>query len=125
MARNDQYRCKVKRAQPFRGASNDVAQVCNQCNVDFQYLPCAPLLDDGTNTGDSEPGCTSLPEPDKSTEAPQWLVGVEWGKLCPEQKKIVAAFNAAFRKMLVLDFYITMYEAKMMQVLCLGIVLGF
>ena len=24
--RNEQYRCKVKRAHPFRGASNDVAQ---------------------------------------------------------------------------------------------------
>ena len=42
--RNQEFRCMVRREQPFRSTSNDVAQVTNRCNVDFQFLFCAPPL---------------------------------------------------------------------------------
>ena len=42
--RNDRFRCKVKREQPFRSATNDVCQAGNRCNTDFQFLLTAPLL---------------------------------------------------------------------------------
>ena len=42
--RNDRFRCKVKREQPFRSATNDVCQAGNRCNTDFQFLVTAPLL---------------------------------------------------------------------------------
>ena len=40
--RNQEHRCLVKREQPFRSTTNDVCQVCDRCNVDFQFLLCAP-----------------------------------------------------------------------------------
>ena len=42
--RNQEFRCMVRREQPFRSTSNDVAQVTNRWNVDFQFLFCAPPL---------------------------------------------------------------------------------
>ena len=48
--RNQQCRCQVKRLQPFRSASNDVAQVTSRCNVDYQFLACAPAA---VSTGDA------------------------------------------------------------------------
>ena len=42
--RNQEFRCQVMREQPFRSTSNDCAQVANRCNVDFQFLHCAPPL---------------------------------------------------------------------------------
>ena len=42
--RNDRFRCKVKREQPFRSATNDACQASNRCNTDFQFLLTAPLL---------------------------------------------------------------------------------
>ena len=42
--RNQEFRCQVRREQPFRGTTNDVTQATDRCNVDFQFLPCAPPL---------------------------------------------------------------------------------
>ena len=39
------------REQPFRSTSNDVTQATNRCNVDYQFLACAPPLPE--DTGDS------------------------------------------------------------------------
>ena len=41
-ARNQEFRCQVRREQPFRGSTNDVAQVCARCNADDQFLYFAP-----------------------------------------------------------------------------------
>ena len=41
--RNQQYRCQVKREQPFWSTSDDICQVTDRCNVDYQFLFCAPL----------------------------------------------------------------------------------
>ena len=42
--RKQEFRCQVVREQPFRSTTNDVAQSTNRCNVDYQFLPCAPPL---------------------------------------------------------------------------------
>ena len=42
--RNDRFRCKVKREQPFRSATNDVCQAGKRSNIDFHFLLTAPLL---------------------------------------------------------------------------------
>ena len=42
--RNQEFRCQVRREQPFRSTTNDVAQVTDSCNVDYQFLSCAPPL---------------------------------------------------------------------------------
>ena len=51
--RNDRFRCKVKREQPFRSATNDVCQAGDRCNTDFQFLVTAPLLPEDVCEEDS------------------------------------------------------------------------
>ena len=55
--RRQEFRCQVPREQPFRSTSNDVAQVTDRCNVDFQFLICAPPLpsNEGSAGDDVEP----------------------------------------------------------------------
>ena len=50
--RKQEFRCQVVREQLFRSTSNDVTQATARCNVDYQFLPCAPPLppDAGTAT---------------------------------------------------------------------------
>ena len=50
--RKQQFRCQVVREQPFRSTSNDVSQVTDRCNVDYQFLPCAPPLPPDTEDSD-------------------------------------------------------------------------
>ena len=42
--RKQKFRCQVVREQPFRSTSSDVSQATDRCNVDYQFLPCAPPL---------------------------------------------------------------------------------
>ena len=42
--RKQEFRCQVVREQPFRSTSNDVTQATARCNVDYQFLACAPPL---------------------------------------------------------------------------------
>ena len=58
--RNQRCRCQVRRDQPFRSSTNDVCQVSNRCNVDFQFLMCAPVesavvADENQPSGASQP----------------------------------------------------------------------
>jgi len=46
--RKQEFRCQVVREQPFRSTSNDVTQATNRCNVDYQFLACAPPLPEDT-----------------------------------------------------------------------------
>ena len=57
--RNQEFRCQVVREQPFRSTSNDVTQVTDRCNVDYQFLPCAPPLPaDTEDNNDTQLPCT-------------------------------------------------------------------
>ena len=40
--RTQEFRCQVHREQPFRSTTNDATQATDTCNVDFQFLACAP-----------------------------------------------------------------------------------
>ena len=109
--RNDQYRCKVKRGQPFRSATSDVAQACDQCNVDYQFLSCGPILDE---TVPSPPAGVSPPRGPRP-KTPQWLGGVGFDKMSKSMQSIIQCFGAVFRKIHAMDFYITKNQGKMMQ----------
>ncbi len=140
--RNQRCRCQVRRDQPFRSASNDVCQVTNRCNVDFQFLLCAP--DDAAEATETlQPGGDAEPVPAASEPAPRrrltkktapkktsgaikavvlrrcnnggkkWLYGC--GSLQPEDAAVVESFQAAFQKAFSMDFYITKYQGKMME----------
>ena len=68
------------------GTTSDVAQVTDRCNVDFQFLPCAPPLprDDKEPARDSdaaqpavaandEPAATAAP-PRRLQQGPSWTL---------------------------------------------------
>ena len=57
---NQEFRCQVCREQLFRSVSNDVAQATNRCNVDFQFLFCAPPLPAVSNGDATEVGHSVL-----------------------------------------------------------------
>ena len=61
--RNQQFRCQVCREQPFRGTSNDVAQVCSRCNVDYQFLSCAPAWPEGDPGGACQSAASGASQP--------------------------------------------------------------
>ena len=95
-------------------------EATDQCNVDFQYLPCCPILEEdeaAPDSADAFPGGASQPATAKQTAqpAPQWLGGVPWRSLSSARRNLVKAVSSAFRKMHAMDFYITKYQGKMMQ----------
>ena len=51
--RKQQFRYQVVREQPFRSTSNDVSQVTDRCNVDYQFLACVPPLPPEAEDGDA------------------------------------------------------------------------
>ena len=77
--RKQQFRCQVVREQPFRSTSSDVSQVTDRCNVDYQFLPCAPPLPPDTEDSDvvqlAVDSALAMPASDSATtqqgDAPQ------------------------------------------------------
>ena len=139
--RNHQFRCQLKREQPLRSTSNDVCQVTDRCNVDFQFLPCAPVETTDTDNatqlvaGDAtQPACH---EPRKSRRLTKktkdvtkrrvaasrtknemkWLYGCNVSSMGSSDRQLTRSFLAAFRKAYAMDFYITKYQGKMMEAL--------
>ena len=124
--RNDEYRCKVAREQPFRSASNDVGQVSNRCNLDYQFLPCAPkdIAPEETAGGASQLAAAAVASDStvsgasRPAEDHKWLYGTGHKalsrKLCGT---FVESFAAAFQKQYAMDFYITKYQGKQMEAL--------
>ena len=136
--RKQQCRVQVKREQPFRGASNDVCQVCDRSNVDFQFLMCAPAPIEG---GGALPHAAASEDAEEPVERPKrrritkksppltkkpsaafkprnarkWLYGS--GVLRAEDGATVDSFAVAFQKAYAMDFYITKYQGKMMEAL--------
>ena len=47
--RNQEFRCQVLREQPLRGTTTEVSQVTERCNVDYQFLSCAPCDGDSAD----------------------------------------------------------------------------
>jgi hypothetical protein len=129
--RNQEFRCQLKREHPLRSTSNDVCQVTDRCNVDFQFLCCAPPqapdVSDGCelfqHDAPSPPKRRRLtkktkdltkhrpPVPTKSNR-PQWLYGCDVTNV---NRKLLLSFSAAFRKAYSMDFDITKYQGEMME----------
>ena len=69
--RKQQFRCQVVREQPFRSTSSDVSQATDRCNVDYQFLPCAPPLPPDAEDSDATQlvvdSALPLPPPDSAT----------------------------------------------------------
>ncbi len=132
------------REQPFRSTSNDCAQVLDRCNVDFQFLPCAPPLPqkDESNGGAPQPApCTRKTKrrrltkktpgylKENSRHDPSRLSPVyvkqksrdypTWfpcaSQLTESERASVQSFAASFQKAAAMDFYITKYQGKPMQ----------
>ena len=137
--RNQEFRCQLKREHPLRSTSNDVCQVTARCNVDFQFLSCAPpeaaCENDAPQLVPQSDAPQLVPPPVRSRRlnkktkphavfskhrrrrppAPaslQWLYGVDFTKV---DQKLLHMFSAAFRKAYQMDFYITKYQGKMME----------
>ena len=134
--RNQQFRVQVVREQPFRSTTNDVCQVTDRCNVDFQFLPCAPLL---PREEAEEPSVENVPVASapkqkrrrltKKTPDPTWKKRTRMEKLradCPlwvpatlnltkAERSCLRSFAASFQKAAAVDFYITKYQCKPME----------
>jgi hypothetical protein len=50
---NELGRVQVERHTPFRGATTDFGQCASRCNLDFQFMPRAPVLQSLSETMDS------------------------------------------------------------------------
>jgi hypothetical protein len=152
--RNQEFRCQVRREQPFRSTSNDVAQATSWCNVDFQFLFCAPplpatatppasrgVLQPAAVAGADEAAPEPLPKqkkrltkktpdlhrrktPDlyrrpalvrKLGDCPAWFPSA--GTLSIAERVCIKGFAASFQKAAAMDFYITKYQSKPMEIL--------
>ena len=133
--RNQEFRCQVRREQPFRSTSNDCGLVTDRSNIDFQFLPCAPPLPEEAESkcGAPEPApCTrerkrprltkKTPDLTKKTSVyvkkksqgyPTWFPCAS--QLTESERASVRGFAASFQKAAAMDFYITKYQGKPMQ----------
>ena len=140
--RSQHYRCQLKREHPLRSTSNDICQVTDRCNVDYQFLGCAPVhcSDDSGAFQPAPPmGLTGGKRLTKKTK-PAPPMGLTGGKRLTKKTKItkkyrtgtcekwlygcntknvdaklLLSFTCAFRKAYSMDFYITKYQGKMME----------
>jgi len=134
--RNQEFRCQVLREQPFRSTTTDVSQATERCNVDFQFLACAPR--DGAAADlpiESAPASSGAPQPAvqlrlrektsvtrsvrkpafiKRPQRPAWFPGI-FRALSAKERACVVSFAAAFRKAAAMDFYTTKYQGKPME----------
>ena len=123
--RNQQFRCQLKRETPLRSTSNDVCQVTDRCNVDFQCLVCVPALENDAPQlvpGESAPRKRLFKKTKDITKSHgstyKGQRGVKWLYACNTSQfdvKLLNSFSAAFRKAYAMDFYITKYQGKMME----------
>ena len=133
--RNQQFRCQLRREHPFRSTSNDVAQVSDRANVDFQFLSCAPPAPpDAQPAGAGNEAATATtgstrqrlrkktravpavqkPAFKKQPRSPTWFPG-SFATLTSQEQACATSFAASFRKAAAMDFYITKYQGKPME----------
>ena len=123
--RNQEFRCQVLREQPFRGTTTDVSQVTERCNVDYQFLSCAPCDGDSADLAiESAPASSGAPQPAvtlplrtktagtpgvrktafrKQSQRPAWFPGI-YGTLSAKERVCVLSLAASFRKATAMDF---------------------
>ena len=120
-ADNEFGRCKVCRANCFRGSSQDLCQVCLRCNVDYQYqirtFPQQEICNEATSDG--APEHTSVhPHGQKQAQTLPGILGWLVRRASTAKAKTVhllASFAVGMRSSAVADFYATKYLAKPQQ----------
>ena len=138
--RKQEFRCQVVREQPFRSTSNDVAQSTDRCNVDYQFLSCAPPLPtDGQDSDATQlaacnpseaanvalqpaagrrlrtktrPGATKYGSRVRHKKPPWFPASMT---LSSREQRCIQSFAASFQKAAAMDFYITKYQGKPME----------
>ena len=113
-ADNEFGRCKVCRANCFRGCTQDLCQVCLRCNVDYQYQN-RTFPEEETTGQDVADGASEHAAKKPQQRLPgilSWLV--RRGSTAIE-KTILLSFAIAARSSTVADHYATKYLAKPQQ----------
>jgi len=142
--RNQQFRCQCRREQPFRSTSNDVCQVTDRCNVDFQFLFCAPSLppaESPQSNGSASQPAAAVPGKDEASrppkrrrltqktpachqrpvhkraadDSPSWFPSAT--SLSSSERACIRSFAASFQKAHAIGYYITKYCCKPLEVL--------
>ena len=132
---NEFGRCKVCRANCFRGSTNDLCQVCLRCNVDYQYQnrtfpnesdqsepspverpsTHAVLQSMADEAGSAHQGFSRSGV--RRTRLPRVLRGLARQAGVPLKTgiRLLSTFAVAMRSSSVADFYATKYLAKPQQ----------
>ena len=113
-ADNEFGRCKVCRANCFRGSTQDLCQVCLRCNVDYQYQN-RTFPEEETTGQDVADGASehAAKKPQRSLPGIlSWLVRRSSTAI---EKTILLSFAIAARSSTVADHYATKYLAKPQQ----------
>ncbi len=104
--RNEYGRILPYRSRPFISQTNDVTQVCGQCNADYQFQGRFPPENalENARAGHSD-------------------IVLLFGrrKLTDKQKRLLRFFGVATRSSHIADFYATKYYAKPQQTLSSGL----
>ena len=111
---NEFGRCKVLRANCFRGSTNDLCQVCLRCNVDYQYQNRSfPNVSDQREPSPEQKSDSSADVPRK--RLPRVLRGLakHAGTALATGTRLLSTFAVAMRSSSVADFYATKYLAKL------------
>ena len=113
-ADNEFGRCKVCRANCFRGSTQDLCQVCLRCNVDYQYQN--RTFPQEETTGQDVADGASEHAAKKPLQSLPGILGwlVRSGSIAIE-KTILQSFAIAARSSAVADHYATKYLAKPQQ----------
>ena len=128
-ANNEYGRCKVCRANCFRGSSNDVCQTCLRCNVDMQYQNRTFPLRGRAEAASSSDGAADHALNAASQKADARATGVTSNALPgllrglavrvrngkDIARELLSSFAIAARSSHVADFYATKYLAKPQQ----------
>ena len=112
-ADNEFGRCKVCRANCFRGSTQDLCQVCLRCNVDYQYQNRTFPETETTEQDAADSSEQAAKKPQQSLPGIlNWLL--RRGSTVIE-KTILLSFAIAARSSTVADHYATKYLAKPQQ----------
>ena len=113
-ADNEFGRCKVCRANCFRGSTQDLCQVCLRCNVDYQYQN--RTFPQEETTGQDVADGASEHAAKKPLQSLPGILGwlVRSGSIAIEET-ILQSFAIAARSSAVADHYATKYLAKPQQ----------
>ena len=116
---NELGRAQVERHTPFRGATSDVGQSGLRCNLDFQFMPRAPVLNLATSQSSAgKPDASGRRAPKKllTYDRAEAFYGVR-SQLVKDNVMREAAYSmlASWQAAHNTDYYITKYGTKALE----------